>query len=215
MKIKDSENEFTELSLEYSQLRQEILHNGNFNAQTLSTTLTIVGVLMGFAFSQQIPEPLIKGLIFFLAEIITAFVILQTLDRERSTFLIASYLHVFTEKKFQYLKWETRLARFREKAQKDGFGDFIGNQLLIYVLIISINFFLGTYYVIQSTQQQSYFILIVIVLIVAFSISLSFIIEGWKRYKRYVINYKKTFENKWDEVREEEIKTDSASKKRA
>lgn len=215
MKVTNKENEFAELSLEYSQLRQEILHNGTLNSQTLSTTLAIVGILMGFAFTKEITDGLIKGILFFLAELVTLFVILQTSDRERATFAIASYLHVFTETKFEHLKWETRLAKFREQAPKDGFGDFIGNQLWIYMLIIAINFILGAYYIIKSAQNQSYFVLAIIGLIFAFVITLSFIWIGWNRYNRFVLRYKETFENVWKKVRDDENTTGSISKKRA
>lgn len=101
-----------ELRLEYDRLRQEILHNENLVNQILGGVVLLVTVLISVAFSESVPTPLLKAFLFFLAQIIASIGLWQTLERERSIFVIASYLRTFVEPKVPGLKWETRLEKF-------------------------------------------------------------------------------------------------------
>jgi len=199
------QSNFDEISLEYSHLRQEILHNGTLNSQTLGTTIVIVGALMGFAFSEQIIYDIIKGVIFFLVAIIVLINTLQILDRERATYVIASYIHIFIESKSSDLQWESRLKKFREKSEELGYGDFITSQLIINIIFVAGNTVLGNYYlykgIMHSASADAKITSLAIALILANSLTFYFIFRAWSRYKKYDKNHEAIYTNIWKDIK--------------
>src|SRR6266545_3033213 len=98
-----------ELLFEYDQLRKEILENFSLGVQILGGTVTFAAVIMTLGFSGAVQNYSAKAALFFVGESIAFIGMLQTLSLARSTFRIASYLRVFTEKGLDCVRWETRL----------------------------------------------------------------------------------------------------------
>ena len=202
---KTSQSTFEEISLEYSHLRQEILHNGTLNSQTLAATLAIVGVLMGLAFSERVSNDAIRGVMFFLAAIIILINTLQILDRERATYVIASYIRVFIESKLSDLRWESRLKEFREESKKLGYGDFITSQIIINTIFVIVNTILGNIYLynglMNPVNARSNITSLAVALIVANSFTLCFIFHASKKYKMYANKHEVLYANVWEIVK--------------
>jgi hypothetical protein len=133
-----------ERMFEYDQLRKEILHNDTLTMQILGGVVVVASALMSVAFGINVQNLLIKGLLFFFAEIIAIIGLGQTIDRERSTFIIASYLRTFIEPNTTGIKWESRLREFRTrshaKSALPSYGEFINYQRFTYLFLIAINF---------------------------------------------------------------------------
>lgn len=198
------ENDLKELLLEHDQLRKEILHNEVLNTQILTATLIVVSALMGFAFSETIPDLTVKGILFFIAEIVALIGILQSTDRGRITFMIASYLRTFTEPQLRQLKWETRLMDFRQHSPRQGYGEFIANNLWIYMLIAIANFGLGGWHILQGFQGSIGLYGIIVFLVLWLLITIWLVWTGWSRYNQYVFKHRETFDPIWAKIRDEE-----------
>jgi len=136
-----------ELLFEYDQLRTEIIHNSTLTTQITAGILTLGAALMAIAFSEIITNLAAKGfLLLVLIPLIAAIGMWQTLDRSRSTYVIASYLRIFIEPLLKNVRWETRLHEFRKHSKginpSSQLGEFTNYQLLTYLFLLLINFIL-------------------------------------------------------------------------
>lgn len=198
-----NEQGLKELIAEHEQLRREILHNEIIIMQTLTATLAIVAAIMGFAFSAAV-QGLAKSVLFFVAESVTIIAMMQSTDKARHTYLIASYLRVFTEEKLYHLKWETRLLKLRESPRQWGYGGLIRNQVWLYTFITSTNFVLGSWYALKSFINTSPLYMVTILVVDGLGITTVLLIyEAWDRLDKYVYKHKETFEEAWQKIKDE------------
>ncbi len=198
------DRDLKELLSEHEQLRREILHNETINAQTITATLIIVSAIMGFAFSAAVQEPLVKSALFFIAESVAIIAMFQSTDRGRLTFLIASYLRIFTEERLRHLQWETRLLEFRKLYPKEGYGEYIGNTLLTYTFLILGNFVLASLYAVQAFLNTVIFYGVIILLAIGLIITLWLLRIGQNRYTKFVYKHVDTFDSIWKKIRDKE-----------
>lgn len=134
-----------ELMAEYNHLRQEILNSHGITMQIMTFTTVLVGVLMGFAFSNEVTDYTLKALLFMLAGIIGIIGYVQDGDRMRSVYMIGSYIKTFIEPDLTYIQWETRLPEFRTTAPRSTRTHRFFHQRLIYIILIGGNFGLVAY----------------------------------------------------------------------
>lgn len=200
-----NEQDLRELIAEHEQLRREILHNQTTAMQTMTATMFLVVAVMGFAFTVE--NSAIKSIMFFVVQCAIVIGMLQAVETGWVTFLIASYLRVFTEAKLRHLKWETRLMEFRILHPELTKGGFIRNHLWVYTFINIVNFILGCWYALQELQNLSpaimaYAIIILLVLWLIANMLLLKIV--WDRNSKFIEQYGKTFESKWKKISKNE-----------
>ena len=123
-----------ELLFEYGELRKEILQNDILTSEILQRTIIATGAVAGFAFSQNFDLRL-KAILFIFTAIVCLIGISQNIDRLRSTNVIASYIKTYIEPQI-HVSWETKLAKFRNKAQKNYGLEFISSQQAAYALLV-------------------------------------------------------------------------------
>lgn len=203
------EQKLKQLITEHEQLRREILHNETIIMQTLTATIAIEALVMGWAFNIAAKDLAVKSFFFFFAECIAMIAMLQSTDKGRHTFLIASYLREFTEKELHYLQWETRLLKFRISHKNLGYSSLIGNHLLIYTSMAVVNFVLGFGYAIESLKNSTVLhpvirSLVLILLLLTSVPTILCVEEARNRYRIYVHKHEKTFDDKWKEVAQKE-----------
>lgn len=146
-----------EIMAEYDQLRKEILQNDTLALQIIQFIILLASALMGFAFTQQIKDDLLRSILFFLVETIAFLGLSQNADRLKSVYIVGSYIKNFIETETTKIRWEIRLSYFRTKPPKYGGLDLITHQRLVYTIIIVANFLLGIYYIYQSFSGQLLF----------------------------------------------------------
>lgn len=140
------DNEHAEILSQFDKLRAEILHNDTLGLQLLGATLVLVSAAMGFAVQEKTNDLLRIGI--FLGTTYILFISMyQTIDRMRSTFLIASYIRVFLEENTKHIQWETRLAKFCSAEPDEGYNPF-SSLLTTYVIIALVNLILVVVYTI-------------------------------------------------------------------
>ena len=154
-KLNKNSSPFEELIFEYDQLRREILQQDMQSIQVVAGVIFLVSALMTIAFNVAASSLLVKGLLFLLAQVIASVGLWQTVQRAYTSLTIASYLRTFVEPKTAELKWESRLKNFRRRAQARfrhlRLGEYF-NYLLIYLLLIIVNFLLSAGYVIYELR---------------------------------------------------------------
>lgn len=189
-----------ELLFEYDQLRKEILHNDTLTIQILGGIVLLAGALMSVAFSEAVTDLWVKGFLFFLVQLIACIGVWQTIDRGRSTYVIASYLRIFVEPKVKDPQWETRLHEFRKRSAKidtsQKYGEFINYQMLTYLFLIIINFFLGAVHVIIEFPLLAIFVAGNLV------VTVWFLRTAWRRLMKYTVDYETAFDGVWREIRD-------------
>jgi hypothetical protein len=195
------EPDLKELISEHEALRREILHNETVVMQTVTSTIAIVSAMMGFAFSEFVKNLTVKSFLFFAAESLVIIAMMQSLDKVRLTYLIASYLRVFTETKLHHLKWETRLSEFRKFQPKKGHRGLIDNQLWVYSFIALINFACGAFYVVQSYPSSQ---IAIFLLACGLILTMYLIVNARINCNKYVYRHVETFESVWTGVRARE-----------
>lgn len=200
------EQDLKQLISEHEQLRREILHNETIIMQTLTATISIVAIVMGLAFSIAVKDLAVKSFLFFFSESVAMIAMLQSTDKGRHTFLIASYLRLFTEAELHHLKWETRLLEFRKSNPELGYSSLIGNHLWIYTSIAVVDFVLGSGYAIESFKNSTVLHTVIGLLVLILCVTTLRIRDAWILYSKYVRNHRETFENKWMEVKKSEDK---------
>jgi hypothetical protein len=199
------EPDLKELISEHEALRREILHTETVVTQTATSTIAIVSAIMGFAFSNFVEDPRVKSFLFFAAESIVIIAMMQSLNKVRLIYLIASYLRVFTEAKLHYLKWETRLSEFRKFQPKKGYRGLIDNQLWVYSFITMTNFACGAFYVVKSCESSPKYLPMAIVLLVCgLILTIYLIVDARISCNKYVYRHVETFESVWMGVRARE-----------
>lgn len=200
----EQEHTLAELMFEYEQLRQEILQNDVLTLQILGATVLLVGTIMGIAFSEAVKSFAVKGVLFFMADVVALVGMLQHTDRGRSSFLIASYLRIFTEDKMRNVQWETRLSKFRKYSHGRGYGKFISDQLWAYVFIVVANFALGGFHILLDFQNSPLFPGVISLLILGLLVTFWLVRVIVRRYIESVFRHQETFDPIWRKVREEE-----------
>jgi hypothetical protein len=195
------EPDLKELISEHEALRREILHNETVVMQTVTSTIAIVSAIMGFAFSNIVEDLRAKSFLFFAAESIVIIAMTQSLDKVRLTYLIASYLRVFTEAKLHHLKWETRLSEFRKFQPKKGYSGLIDNQLWVYSFIALINFACGAFNVIKHYKSEP---IPIFLLACGLILTIYLIVNARINCNKYVYRHVETFESVWTGVRARE-----------
>lgn len=186
-----------ELRFLYDKLRTEINNNDALVMQLLNVTLVLVAAAMGFGLHEKTPNSL-RPVIFFGAISILYMSMRQTIERMRGTFLIASYMRTFIEKKTEHIRWEVRLKEFRIASPKYGYQRF-NTFLLIYVLLALINLILIILY---SPPAKP---IAVSIISVSSLFMLWMIYSAYKLYNRYVINHHDTFDKVWEEIADKEF----------
>lgn len=197
------EQELKELMAEHEQLRREILHNEIIIMQTLTATLAIVAAIMSFAFSNAI-QGLAKSILFLIAESIAIIAMMQSTGKARHTYLIASYLRVFTEEKLDHLRWETRLLKLCKLHPQRGYGGLIHNQVWLYIFITSTNFMLASWYALKDFRNSLADYIVAGLAIVILGITMLLIRVARSRLTKYVYNHMETFEEAWEKIRDQE-----------
>jgi hypothetical protein len=206
---KNQPNQLAEdLRFEYSHLNQEIDHNENRINEILGAALLLISALLSVAFSQYVSNRFLQFLLYFLVQAIACLGLRQTLERERGTFVIASYLRTFIEPELPGLKWETRLEKFRSRSQKTTRHTFyINYRLFTYPFLILLSFLLiaaHLYYYLQPTIIPTTAAIAVVVL--DFVVMVCFVIGEWKFLNEVTINHAKSFDPLWLEIKQEESK---------
>jgi hypothetical protein len=192
------EPDLKELIAEHEALRREILHNETVIMQTVTSTMAIVSAMMGFAFSDFVKDLTVKSFLFFTAESVVIIAMMQSLDKVRLTYLIASYLRVFTESKLHHLKWETRLSEFRKSQSKKGYGGLIDKQLWVYSFIALTNLACGAFYALQSSKFS---LIVILLLACGLILTIYLMIYARTSCNRYVYRHVETFESVWMAIR--------------
>jgi hypothetical protein len=199
------EPDLKELISEHEALRREILHTETVVTQTFTSTMTIVTAMMGAVFSEIVKEPAARSFLFFAAESIVIIAMMQSLNKVRLIYLIASYLRVFTEAKLHHLKWETRLSEFRKFQPKKGYRGLIDNQLWVYSFIAITNFACGAFYVVKSCESSPKYLPMAIALLVCgLILTIYLIVDARISCNKYVYRHVETFESVWMGVRAKE-----------
>jgi hypothetical protein len=202
--VAQEQTDAEELRFEYDQLRKEILQNDHLTLQILWATAIINGAIMTIAFSEAVESSAMKGLLFFVVEVIAILAALQTASRSHSTFLIASYLRAFVEPKTTNLKWETRLQILRD------FSPHSRSPLQIcYLLILGLlalaAFGLGSWHVVQTIHNPPQLYLTFAAITVGLILTLwLLIVEAGKRYYDVSYKSKETFDHLWQDVKTKE-----------
>ncbi len=197
-----------ELQMEYDHLRQGILHSENLTNQILGAVVLLVTVLISVAFSESVPNPLLKAFLFFLAQIIAIVGLWQTLERERSIFVTASYLRTLIEPKVTGLKWETRLEKFRIHSQKtSGILYYIDYQLFTYPFLIAINYLFSIGHFMYGIYNLFSFPVTYIAIVLALIDGLLtwwFVRKTWRLLEINTIHHAEIFDPVWLNIKRDE-----------
>lgn len=199
-----------ELRFEYDQLRKEILHNDRLTMQIFLGVIALLSALMSVTFGIHVQSLLIKGFLFLFAMIIGFIGLDQTIDRERSTFIIASYLRMFIEPNTTGIKWEGRLKEFRARSHAKSvipsFGEFINYLSFTYSILIIINFLLFAACVLYefSTYPCIYIAGATAAVLCAAVLTLWCLYRSWLKTRKYTVDHAIYFDPIWQEIRDEE-----------
>lgn len=199
-----------ELRFEYDQLRKEILHNDRLTMQIFLGVIALLSALMSVTFGIHVQNLWIKDFLFLFAMIIGFIGLDQTIDRERSTFIIASYLRMFIEPNTTGIKWEGRLKKFRERSHAKSvipsYGEFINYLSFTYPILIIINFVLFAVYVFSEywTHPGIYIAGATAVVLCVAIYTLWRLYRSWLKTRKYTIEHAIYFDPIWQEIRDEE-----------
>lgn len=194
-----------DLRIEYNLLRTEILHNDTLVLQILGAILVLIGTAFTVAFSGLIDEPIVRGVILVSTAAIALVGMSQGIDRARGSFLIASYLRIFVEPELPALRWETRLAIYRKRTPRVGFGKFINYQMWVYTTVTIICLTLATFTIVGDSSQTIIPLYVrVIFLVSAFGVTIWVTYRSWERFYQFVLHYPETFDPIWRAIRKEE-----------
>jgi hypothetical protein len=192
----------TELMFEYDQLRKEILHNDELTVRIMQATIALAGAATTVAFSEAITADLAKALLFLMGEVISFIGLWQTIDRSRTTFVLASYIRTFIEPRTGTLKYETRLHRFRSHQPRVGYRNILGYQVTTYGAIILFNYLLSAAFI--YTGLQSPFLTYSVIGLVTI-VTLGALVKAIQNLFRFVYNHVQTIQPVWQTVKDEEL----------
>jgi hypothetical protein len=208
-----------QLLFEYEQLRKEILGNFTLGLQLLGGTVTFVAVIMTLAYSEAVESYLAKGALFFVGEGIAFVGLMQTMSLAHSTFQIASYLRTFTEPELKYVRWETRLEKFREELGKLPYEELTGSVRYTYAFIILVNYCLGSGFILWNVVGPGFqfkgfgdlprFIwrgiegspTTGILLALTLLATLLLLRAAWRQYRLYVVEHDVTYGLRWLDIK--------------
>lgn len=134
----------------YDKLREEIMQNVSLSFQILASTVLFVGTIMTIALSASEQEPLIKALIFALAEITVLAGWAQRVDRIRQSESVAAYMRTFLEPELPGVQWETNLPEFRRHFARDRRDRGYGNTQFTFWLLFYASMGFSIYYAYQA-----------------------------------------------------------------
>lgn len=194
-----------ELMFEYDQLRKEIMHNDTLSLQILGATIIFSTAIIGFISSPTIQKEWLKGTLCFIPFCISFISLWASIDRARSTYAIASYLRVFTERELKAARWETRLARLRDIAPKLGRSKFVNYQFSIYILFIAINYLVGSYLIWIDRQNKTLGCAIILGFIVGLFFIIWSLIIAFRRRKDIILNNEITFDREWKKIKDKGV----------
>jgi hypothetical protein len=217
----EPESKREELLFEYEELRKEILSNFTLGVQILGGTVTFVAVIMTLGFSEAIKSYLAKAALFFVAEAIAFIGLNQIMNLAHGTYQIASYLRVFTESQLRYVKWETRLNRFRGSLKQIPYEEHTGSVRYTYAFIIIVNFILGSIFALLDAIPEFQFRgfrdihrfawegfrsspLTGVFIFLIMSITIYLLTVAWKQYRIFVIEHDNTYTCRWNEIKSSE-----------
>lgn len=226
----EDERKTQELLFEYEQLRNEILSNFTLGIQILVGTVTFVAVVMTLGFSEALKSFLAKAALFFVGEAIAFIGLMQTMSLAHSTFQIASYLRVFTEAGLGYVKWETRLHKFRNGLGDLPYEELTGSVRYTYAFIIIVNFTLGSVFALldavpdfqlRGLRNLHEFVwegfrnspLTGVFIVIALLVTVLLLTVSWKQYRTFVLNHEETYGSRWNAIRVSEEGDESQSLK--
>jgi hypothetical protein len=196
-----------ELMFEYDHLRREILQQDIQSIQVVGGVILLVSALMTMAFGIAVSSLLVKSLLFLLVQVIVCIGLWQTIQRAYTSLTIASYLRTFVEPKTAGLKWESRLKNFRNRAQGPfrhlRLGEFF-NYLLLYLILIIVNFLLSAGYVIYELRLSPFLTLAVVLIVCIGALTLWFLWTSLRILRSYTTNNGGAFDTIWKEMKDEE-----------
>jgi hypothetical protein len=199
------ESNLKELLFQYEKLREEILHNDTLAFQILGATIVVVSTIFGIAFSQAVFTAKGRGFLFAVADAVAIIGMFQGVDRQRSTFLIASYLRHFIEPQMSHVRWETRLLRFRHLAgRKSGYGATLGYELITYFVLVTASLGLGIVFTWLDYSGDSDFVRYLLFWAIILVVSAWFVYRAWVNQSEFVVGHQKTFDPVWTKVENEE-----------
>ena len=222
----EDESKTRELLFEYEQLRKEILGNFTLELQILGGTVTFVAVIMTLGFSEALKSPLAKAALFFVGEAIAFIGLMQTMGLAHSTFQIASYLRVFTETELKYVKWETRLHKFRNSLENLPYEEMAGVVRYTYAFIILTDFILGCFFALldvtpdfqlKGFKNLREFIwgglrgspLTGAFIAIALLATVYLLSVAWKQYRTFVLKHEETYSSRWNAIKASETNNES------
>jgi hypothetical protein len=196
-----------DLKFEYEQLRKEILLHNTLTMQWFGAVLVLVGTILSITLSNIVPLPLMKAGLLFFAWLVAILGMANSMDRGRSTHLIASYLRTFIEPQAT-IKWETRLHQLRQTQPRHGYTSFVILQLRTYILICISTLAIAGYYVLDSTnfaQLWSVAVLIPLFLLATwFVATLAVLRIAWHSHSSYENASEIGYDPLWQRVKEQE-----------
>lgn len=196
-----------ELMFEYDHLRREILQQDIQSIQVLVGVVILVSGLTTVAFGVAVSSLLVKGILFLLVQIIVCVGLWQTVQRAYTSLTIASYLRTFVEPKTTGLRWESRLKQYRGHTQVRfrhlRFGEFF-NYLLIYLVLIIVNFLFSAGFVIYEMRFSAFLFLAIVLILCVGIFTLWFIGTSLRLLTRYSENSGEAFDAVWNQVKDEE-----------
>ena len=207
MQTDEQKDQHAELLFQYDKLRAEILHNDLLTFQILGATIVLVTAIFGIAFNPAMLSAKGKGFLFAVANAVTIIGMFQGIDRQRTTFLIASYMRYYLEPQTSHIKWETKLMGFRRLSpRKSGYGATLGYELITYFVLILASLILGIFFTwldyFGSPEFLGYSFFWVIVLV----FSAWLLNRARVNQKEFVIGSPTSFDPIWKRVDEEEEK---------
>ena len=203
-----------EFKPEYDSLRQEILHNDTLITQILGGVVVLSSALMSIALSDSVTNLLVKSFLFFFVQAIAYIGLLQTLERERTNFVIASYLRTFIESKIPSIKWETRLEKFRASSRKASRISYYFNfQVYTYPFLIGINYLLAMYFLYEFFTPSSLSITLGIAIFVGILICW-LIADAWRLKRINTTHHSLTFDPIWQNIKAGEEQQSFTKRKR-
>jgi hypothetical protein len=172
----------------------------------LAGVVVLVSALITIAFNKEVPSPLVKCILFLLAQVIACIGLRQTVGRAFTVYLIASYLRIFVEPKTAGLKWQSRLKIFREGKPDILKFRHYEFELSAYLLLIIFSFFLAAGHFIYEFWGSHiiYLLIVIMITVVVLIVTVCFLCKLLKSYKSYISYSGKVFEPTWKEVEQGE-----------
>lgn len=194
----DKKQLLSEIQFEYDQLRKEILQNDQMTLQIIAFVLATVGAVMSVTFTNQQIDNVVKSGLLIIASFIALVGMYIETERVYTMYVIGSYIRFFIEPHTSGLRWETRLAMFRDKTRRKGYMNYGITQKGAYYLVIGANVSIALYYFYQEYGDNLYaFIPVTLFIILFFG---AFIWHDFRKGRGIDNEHIYTFDKIWSEV---------------